>query len=89
MRSTSKKPAANAWALFTKACKVASSAKAGAGLRVRTDNPCAGVEAPDRGERKAKQWLFPSEFAALVSCDKVPLRWRLAEAGARVLSPLL
>jgi len=69
------KTAANAWVLFTKACKVASSAKSGE-LRVRSDNPCAGVEGPDRGELKAKQWLYPVEFAKLVSCPEVPLRWR-------------
>jgi integrase len=70
------KTVANVWSLFTKACKVASSAKAGTELRVRSDNPCAGVEGPDRGEKKAKQWLYPSEFEQLVTCDTVPLRWR-------------
>jgi integrase len=70
------KTAANAWGLFTKACKMACSAKAGAGLRVRDDNPTAGVEGPDRGERKEKQWLYPSEMTRLLTCPRVPLRWR-------------
>jgi integrase len=75
-KTLSWKTAANAWSLFTRACKVASSAKAGTGLRVRADNPAAGVEGPDRGAKKEKQWLYPTEFEALVSCDRVPLRWR-------------
>ncbi|HEU4544630.1 MAG TPA: hypothetical protein VFR23_26120 [Jiangellaceae bacterium] len=66
----------NAWAFFTKACKVASSAKKATELRVRDDNPCAGVEGPDRGTRKRKQWLYPGEFAELMACDDVPVRWR-------------
>jgi integrase len=70
------KTAANVWSLFTSACKAASSAKAGSGLRVRGDNPCIGVEGPDRGENREKQWLYPAEFLALVSCETVPLRWR-------------
>jgi integrase len=69
------KTAANAWGLFTKACKVASSAKSGA-LRVRSDNPCVGVEPPERGEKKAKQWLHPSELSKLLECADVPRRWR-------------
>ncbi|MFZ5891260.1 MAG: site-specific integrase [Myxococcota bacterium] len=69
------KTAANAWGLFTKALKVASSAKSGS-LRVRRDNPCIGVEPPNRGEAKVKQWLYPTEFAKLAACSDVPLRWR-------------
>jgi integrase len=45
-------------------------------LRVLRSNPCAGVEGPDRGRDKATQWLYPNEFAALVACAEVPLRWR-------------
>jgi integrase len=70
------KSGANAWSLFTKACKVASSAKSATGLRVRDDNPCTGVERPERGADKEKQWLRPAEVSALLASDKVPLRWR-------------
>jgi integrase len=73
---TSWKTVANVWSLFTKACKVASSAKAGTELRVRSDNPCAGVEGPDRGAKKSKQGLYLSEFEQLIACKDVPLRWR-------------
>jgi integrase len=47
-------------------------------LRVRgpADNPTAGVEGPDRGKDRHKQWPYPAEFSALVGCEGVPLRWR-------------
>jgi hypothetical protein len=38
-------------------------------LRVREDNPCRDVKAPERGARKAKQYLYPSEFLQFVSCE--------------------
>lgn len=70
------KRAQNVWSLFTSACKTACSAKAATGLRCRDDYICSGVEGPDRGDDKQKQWLFPSEFEKLISCEQVPLRWR-------------
>jgi integrase len=70
------KTARNGWGLFTKACKLAASAKAATGLKVRDDNPSAGVEGPERGAEKGKQWLRPDEFAQLLACPLVPLRWR-------------
>lgn len=69
------KRAWNAWALFTSACKAASRSK-NKTLRVRTDNPCVGVEPPDRGEDRQKQWLYPTEFTDLVAFEPLPLRWR-------------
>jgi integrase len=69
------KRARNVWALFTSACKAASSSKNKA-LRVREDNPCLGVEVPDDGATKIKQWLTPAEFLKLENCSTVPLRWR-------------
>jgi len=70
------KTAANVWGLFTRACKVTASHKSPGGLRVRTENPCLGVEGPDRGDVKEKQWLYPDEMVQLLACEKVPLRWR-------------
>jgi integrase len=67
--------AGKAWGLVTKLFSDACNAKTAA-LRVRPDNPTAGVPGPDRGERKAKQWLYPSEVSALLACPKVPQRWR-------------
>jgi integrase len=49
-------------------------------LRVRDDDPAIGVHGPDRGAHKAKVYLWPSEFLALVSCTDVPLEWRRAFA---------
>lgn len=45
-------------------------------LRAREDNPCLGIAPPDHGPSKAKQYLFPSEFARLVACRDVPVIWR-------------
>lgn len=69
------KTARYAWATFIKLCDDAANAKR-RDLRVRSDNPTAGVRAPDRGVRKLKQYLFPSEVLRFVSCKDVPLTWR-------------
>jgi integrase len=80
------KSAANVWGTATKMCKDASSSKLDA-LRVRTDNPAAGVLGPDRGARTVKQYLYPSEFLKFVSCEDVPLVWRRAVAIAIYVFP--
>jgi integrase len=54
-------------------------------LRVRLDNPAAGVRGPDRGAIKAKQWLYPSEVQKLLACERVPRRWRILYALATYL----
>jgi integrase len=51
-------------------------------LRVLKANPADGVRGPERGEAKAKQYLYPSEFLRLVSCGAIPLRYRVAYALA-------
>jgi integrase len=45
-------------------------------LCVRDDNPAQEVAGPDTGARKAKAYLWPSEFVALASSPAVPARWR-------------
>lgn len=75
------KTARNVWATFTKLCDDAANAKR-RDLRVRGDNPAAGVRAPDRGAAKAKQYLYPSEFSRFVSCEAVPVTWRRNTAVA-------
>jgi integrase len=69
------KSAVHAWtvvrAMFRDACRAKR-----VDLCVRDDNPAAGVAAPDAGTRKAKTYLWPSEFLALVSSPSVPVRWR-------------
>jgi integrase len=64
-----------AWATLSKLMTDACSSKT-ASLRVRDDNPALGIAKPDRGGRKTKQWLFPSEFTKLLRCHAVPLHWR-------------
>lgn len=77
------KTAANVWTLVTAMFKSARGAKR-RDLRVPMliENPSADVEAPERGERKAKQYLYPSEFLRFVDCNLVPMRWRLLAALA-------
>lgn len=69
------KTAKNVWGLVTKAFKDACKAKTAA-LRVRNDNPALDVAGPDEGAEKAKAYLYPSEFLAVVTCARVPIRWR-------------
>ncbi len=69
------KTARNAWGTFIKLCDDSANAKR-RDLRMRTDNPATGVRAPDRGLRKAKQYLFPNEVLRFVECEDVPLTWR-------------
>jgi len=80
------KTAASCWTLVTTMCSDMVNAKKRE-LRTRDDNPCRDVKPPERGSRKAKQYLFPSEFLQLVSCEEVPLRWRRAVALAVYLFP--
>jgi len=72
---------ASVWTLVTNMCDDMVNAKKRE-LRVRTNNPCRDVKPPERGERRARQYLFPSEFLKFVSCEQVPLRWRRAVALA-------
>lgn len=65
----------NGWALTRAMFRDASRSKNTA-LRVRDDNPCDGVAPPDRGVKKVKQYITPTEFLALVTCEDVPLRAR-------------
>lgn len=74
-RGASWKTAMSAWAIVSRMFKDAVSSKT-LSLRMRDDNPCVGVRAPDRGGSKAKCYLWPSEFLTLVRCAEVPLAWR-------------
>ncbi len=75
------KTAANVWTLVTTMADDMVNSKRRE-LRIRSDNPCKDVRAPDRGANKAKQFLYPTEFLQFVSCEAVPLRWRRAVALA-------
>lgn len=66
--------ARNVWGLVTKAFADATNSK-NRTLRARETNPALGVQGPDRGLIKSKVYLYPSEFLALVTCERVPRRW--------------
>jgi integrase len=69
------KTALNAWSVVRALFRDAQRAKA-LDLCVRADNPSDGIAGPDRGPTKAKPYLWPTEFLALVTCRCVPVRWR-------------
>ena len=69
------KTACNAWTVVRALFRDARRAKDVA-MCIREDNPAEGVAGPDMGARKAKVYLWPSEFQALITCERVPLRWR-------------
>ncbi len=74
-RPFSPKTATNVWATVRAMFRDALRAKE-PDLCVREDNPARDVAAPDGSARKAKTYLWPSEFLSLVSCERVPMRWR-------------
>lgn len=78
------KTAANVWTLTVKAFDDARNAKALA-LRVLESNPAADVRGPDRGVKKAKQYLYPNEFAAVMTSPNVTLDWKRSIAIATYL----
>jgi integrase len=45
-------------------------------LRVRGDNPCAGVLPPERGESRRRTFVYPNEVVTLLGCADVPIEWR-------------
>jgi integrase len=75
------KTAVNVWGTATKMADDACNSKL-ATIRCRIDNPSTDVRGPERGEKIAKQYLFPSEFLQLMQCDKVPVKWRRVVAIA-------
>ena len=75
------KTVASCWTLATSMCADMVSAKKRE-FRARDDNPCRDVKPPERGSRKQKQYLTPSEFLKFVTCERVPLRLRRAVAIA-------
>jgi integrase len=76
----------NVWAVVSRMFRDATNAKQ-RDLRVRGDNPARDVAPPDRGARKGKVYLYPSEFLSLVSCELVPLVWRRIIALAAYTFP--
>jgi integrase len=69
------KTAVNVWSIVRAMFRDARASKR-VELCVRDDNPAEGIAGPDTGAKKAKVYLWPSEFLTLVSCVGVPMRWR-------------
>lgn len=76
------KTACNVWGEVSAGLAVAASAKRASGLRVRDDNPAAGVAGPTKGITKIKPVLRPSEIVKLLSCTDVPIDRRHVYATA-------
>lgn len=73
----SDKSARNVWGTAKRMVKDAAHAKPATGLRCLESNPFRDVMGPERTHaKKARQFLYPSEFLALVSCHDVPTSWR-------------
>jgi integrase len=75
------KTASNVWVLVSKMCKDMADAKDRT-LRVRDDNPAEHVAPPDRGQVRAKNYLYPSEFRLLVECPHIDVAFRIVYAVA-------
>jgi len=75
------KTASNVWVLVAKMCSDMADAKDRA-LRVRDDNPAERVAPPDRGDVRAKNYLYPNEFRRLVECARIDVAFRIVYAVA-------
>jgi integrase len=75
------KTAKNIWGEVTAAFNQACRSKR-RDLRVRQDNPTANVPGPDRGQQRQQPILYPDEVVRLLSCEKVPIHWRVLYAVA-------
>jgi integrase len=75
------KTASNVWVLVSKMCSDMADAKR-RDLRVREDNPAGRVRPPERGEQRAKQYLYPSEFRRLVESQAIDPAFRALYAFA-------
>lgn len=65
------KSAMNVWAVLTTLFRDAHRAKPTTGLRVRADNPAAGLAPPEKTDERQGPCLFGDERAALLACPAV------------------
>jgi integrase len=73
----SAKTARNVWGTAKKMLRDAAHAKPATGLRCLEANPFRDVAPPERTHvKQAKQFLYPSEFLALMSHPRVPTSWK-------------
>jgi hypothetical protein len=73
---TSGKNAALAWGVLVTGFNCACKAERRSGLRVRSDNPCDGIRAPEKSPPKYKTVLRPTEWLSLAQCDRIHADWR-------------
>jgi integrase len=78
---TSWKSAMNTWGLVRRAFDDAVRSKTLA-LRVLKASPADGVRPPDKGTKKAREFVSPSRFDAFVRDHRVPIEWRITVALA-------
>jgi integrase len=67
--------ARRAWRLIRKIFGDACKSK-NLDLRARKDNPTNDIAPPDRGDEKAKAFLWPNEFLQLMTCSRIRLSIR-------------
>ena len=71
------KSARNVWGTIKKMLRDAAHAKPSTGLRCLSENPFRDVMPPERSKvRKSRQFLYPSEYLALVRHPDVPLAFK-------------
>lgn len=78
------KTAMNVWSCLVSAFKEAGNSK-NRSLRVmpKGQNPCLGIQAPDRGKMRKKPYCWTAWFLQLIKSEAVPLEWRRLHAIAR------
>jgi hypothetical protein len=65
------KTARHAWQITKSMCGDMANARRRE-LRVREDDPSAGIKPTLRGVSRSKQFLYPSEFLRFMACDEGP-----------------
>ncbi len=69
--------AMHVWCTLRKTFGVACLEGEDTTMHVRDDDPTAKIEPPLTTPKRAKTFLYPIEFLALIGCDKIPLCWRV------------
>jgi integrase len=65
----------NIWSTFKVACRIACSERGWCeSLKVRADDPSLGVEGPEHGPSRKRQFLYPREFAAVMDDQSIPVQ---------------
>ena len=73
--------AQNVWSVLRTTFKETVSSR-DRSLRLRSVDPTQGHKAPLQTPARNKTFLYPNEFATLVSCERVPRAWRETYAVA-------